>query len=58
NILNKYSGAGGGISVSFERKLLGQRIHYDIQTDTLTISGLPPNLKDQLTKSVKGDNHS
>jgi nucleoid-associated protein len=58
NVMNKYSGAGGGISVSFERKLLGQRIHYDVQTDTLTISGLPPNLKDQLTKSVKGDNHS
>jgi nucleoid-associated protein len=58
NAINKFSGAGGGVSVSFERKLLGQRIHYDVNTDTLTISGLPPNLKDQLTKSAKGDNHS
>ena len=58
NVMNKYSGAGGGVSLSFERKLLGQRIHYDIHTDTLTIMGLPPNLKDQLSKNTKGDNHS
>ncbi len=58
NVMNKYSGAGGGISISFERKLLGQRVHYDVNSDTLTISGLPPNLKDQLTKSIKGDSES
>jgi nucleoid-associated protein len=58
NAMNKFSGAGGGISLSFERKLLGQRVHYDVNTDTLTIMGLPPNLKDQLTKSAKGDDHS
>jgi len=58
NAMNKYSGAGGGVSLSFDRKLLGQRVHYDINSDTLTISGLPPNLKDQLTKSIKGDSHS
>jgi nucleoid-associated protein len=58
NAMNKFSGAGGGVSLSFERKLLGQRIHYDINSDTLTIMGLPPNLKDQLTKTAKGDTHS
>lgn len=57
NIMNKFSGAGGGISLSFERKLLGQRVHYDVNSDTLTIMGLPPNLKDQLTKTAKGDNN-
>jgi len=51
NSMNKYSGAGGGMSVSFDRKLLGQKVHYNPHTDTLTIVGLPPNLKDQLTKS-------
>jgi len=46
--LTKYIGQGGGISLSFEQKLLGERIQYDPQTDTLTIVGLPPNLKEQL----------
>lgn len=58
NAMNKYSGAGGGLSLSFDRKLLGQRVHYDVNSDTLTINGLPPNLKDQLIKSIKGVNHS
>ena len=58
NIMNKYSGSGGGVSISFERKLLGQRVHYDINSDTLTITGLPPNLKDQLTKLAKGNEES
>jgi nucleoid-associated protein len=49
--LAKFSGAGGGISLSFERSLLGDRISYDAASDTLMIRGIPPNLKDQLTKS-------
>jgi nucleoid-associated protein len=48
--LAKFSGQGGGVSVSFERKLLGERVYYDPATDTLTIRGIPPNLKDQLSK--------
>ncbi|WP_018981698.1 nucleoid-associated protein YejK [Salinimonas chungwhensis] len=48
--LAKFTGAGGGVSVSFERKLLGDRVMYDPQTDTLTIKGIPPNLKDQLNR--------
>lgn len=44
----KFSGMGGGVSVSFERKHLGERVIYDAATDTLTIKGVPPNLKDQL----------
>ncbi|TDF41724.1 nucleoid-associated protein YejK [Alteromonadaceae bacterium M269] len=48
--LQKFSGQGGGISLSFERKLLGDRVKYDIANDRLVIEGLPPNLKDQLSK--------
>lgn len=51
NAMNKFSGSGGGVSLSFDRKLLGQRVQYNPGTDTLTIVGLPPNLKDQLIKS-------
>ncbi|WP_108651634.1 nucleoid-associated protein YejK [Dongshaea marina] len=46
--LTKYSGTGGGLSISFERALLGERVRYDAATDTLTIVGLPPNLKAEL----------
>lgn len=46
----KFSGVGGGVSVSFERKHLGERVVYNPVTDTLTIKGIPANLKDQLTR--------
>ncbi|EOD54959.1 nucleoid-associated protein YejK [Aeromonas molluscorum] len=49
--LTKFVGSGGGLTLSFEQKLLGSRVFYDPQTDTLTIRGVPPNLKDQLTRS-------
>lgn len=48
--LTKYVGAGGGLSINFDSMLLGERIFYDPETDTLTIKGTPPNLKDQLTR--------
>ena len=50
--LNKFTGQGGGVSVSFERKLLGERVIYNPDTDTLTIKGIPPNLKDQLKRNL------
>ncbi|MCF6435258.1 MULTISPECIES: nucleoid-associated protein YejK [Pseudoalteromonas] len=46
----KFSGLGGGVSVGFERKHLGERVVYDARNDTLTIKGIPPNLKDQLQR--------
>ncbi|NOH70227.1 nucleoid-associated protein YejK [Vibrio pectenicida] len=49
--LTKYVGAGGGLNMSFDSMLLGERIFYDPQTDTLTIKGTPPNLRDQLTRN-------
>ncbi|MCL4410372.1 MAG: nucleoid-associated protein YejK [Gammaproteobacteria bacterium] len=48
--LMKFQGQGGGLSVAFEQKLLGGRVEYDAQTDTLTIVGTPPNLRDQLRR--------
>jgi len=55
--MKKFSGAGNGVSVSFERKLLGSRVQYDVHNDVLTIKGIPPNLKDQLTKSINSESN-
>lgn len=49
--LTKFVGAGGGLNVSFDSLLLGERVFYDPETDTLTIKGTPPNLRDQLTRN-------
>lgn len=38
------------MSVGFERKHLGERVIYDAASDTLTIKGVPPNLKDQIER--------
>lgn len=51
--LVKFSGQGGGVSVSFDKKLFGDRIFYDVGTDSLMIKGVPPNLKDQLERHIK-----
>ncbi|PNG65016.1 nucleoid-associated protein YejK [Vibrio vulnificus] len=48
--LKKFVGAGGGLNITFESLLLGERVFYDPETDTLTIKGTPPNLRDQLTR--------
>lgn len=49
--LTKYVGSGGGLSISFDQKHLGERVMYDPDTDTLTIKGTPPNLREQLKRS-------
>ncbi|KUI98711.1 nucleoid-associated protein YejK [Vibrio sp. MEBiC08052] len=49
--LTKYVGSGGGLNLSFDSLLLGERVFYDPESDTLTIKGTPPNLRDQLTKN-------
>lgn len=48
--LTKYVGQGGGVSISFDQKHLGERIQYDADSDTLTIQGIPPNLREQLKR--------
>jgi len=50
--LTKYVGQGGGISISFDQKHLGERIQYDPASDTLTIQGIPPNLREQLKRDA------
>lgn len=54
--LTKLSGSGKGITISFDAELLNQRIIWDEGTDTLTIKGLPPNLRDQLERRFKDQN--
>ena len=48
--LTKFSGAGKGVSVSFDAKHLGERVIYDEAENKLTIFDVPPNLKDQLQR--------
>ncbi|TCP94947.1 nucleoid-associated protein [Cricetibacter osteomyelitidis] len=48
--LTKFSGSGKGVTISFDAELLNNRIIWDEMTDTLTIKGIPPNLRDQLQK--------
>ncbi|TCL07268.1 MULTISPECIES: nucleoid-associated protein YejK [Sodalis] len=54
--LTKYAGSGGGITLSFDAPLMGERIFWDPATDTLTIKGTPPNLRDQLQRRLGGGN--
>lgn len=54
--LTKFSGSGKGVTLSFDADLLNNRIEWDPLTDTLTIKGIPANLKDQLQKALKCDN--
>lgn len=48
--LVKFQGQGGGLSMAFDQGMLGQRVSYDVDTDTITIKGTPPNLRDQLRR--------
>lgn len=49
--LTKYSGSGKGVNISFDAELLGERIVWNELNDTLTIKGLPANLRDQLKRN-------
>ncbi|KFZ38551.1 nucleoid-associated protein NdpA [Shewanella mangrovi] len=53
--LKKFSGTGGGVSLSFDGTHLGERVIYDPVSDTILIKGVPANLKDQLDRRLKGD---
>ena len=54
--LTKFAGSGGGLTINFDAMLLGERIFWDPATDTLTIKGTPPNLRDQLQRRTSGGN--
>lgn len=49
--LTKYSGSGKGVTLSFDAELLGARIIWNELDDSLTIKGLPANLRDQLQRN-------
>lgn len=49
--LTKYSGSGKGVTISFDAELLGERLIWDELNDSLTIKGLPANLRDQLERN-------
>ncbi|HHW7579049.1 TPA: nucleoid-associated protein YejK [Mannheimia haemolytica] len=49
--LTKFSGSGKGVTISFNVELLGERLIWDELNDTLTIKGLPANLRDQLERN-------
>ncbi|PHM29313.1 nucleoid-associated protein YejK [Xenorhabdus budapestensis] len=53
--LTKFAGSGGGLTINFDAMLLGERIFWDPATDTLTIKGTPPNLRDQLQRRGSGN---
>ena len=50
NDVSTATGSGGGVTINFDALLLGERIFWDAATDTLTIKGTPPNLRDQLQR--------
>ncbi|MDF0535477.1 nucleoid-associated protein YejK [Shewanella yunxiaonensis] len=53
--LKKFSGTGGGVSLSFDSTHLGERVIYDPVSDTILIKGVPANLKDQLDRRLKSN---
>ncbi|MGM0593976.1 MAG: nucleoid-associated protein [Pseudomonadota bacterium] len=44
----KFAGREKDLSISFNSYQLNKRVHYDLDTDTLSISGLPSALRKQL----------
>ncbi len=50
--LTNFAGSVGGLSINFDALLMGERIFWDPATDTLTIKGTPPNLRDQLQRRL------
>lgn len=46
----RFSGRAEGMSISFEAHLLGSRVEYDPERDTLIIRNPPTQLKDQLQR--------
>ncbi|MCK5894735.1 MAG: nucleoid-associated protein YejK [Endozoicomonadaceae bacterium] len=49
--LIRYSGRAKGLNIAFDADLLGNRILYNQENDTLTIHGIPDNIKSQLEKA-------
>ena len=50
NQFRRFTGRAEGLSISFEAHLLGSRIEYDEERDTLRINSVPTQLRDQLKR--------
>lgn len=50
NQFRRFTGRAEGLSISFEAHLLGSKVEYDEEQDTLIIHHLPTQLKDQLRR--------
>ncbi|MCL6270360.1 nucleoid-associated protein [Sansalvadorimonas sp. 2012CJ34-2] len=50
--LVRYSGRDKGINIAFDSDVLGTRIQYDRERDTITIVGIPDSLKKQLEEEA------
>ncbi|NYS35900.1 nucleoid-associated protein, partial [Streptococcus danieliae] len=50
NQFRRFTGRTEGLSISFESHLLGSKVEFDGDRDTLTIRNLPAQLKDQIAR--------
>lgn len=53
NQFRRFTGRAEGLSISFESHLLGSKVAFDQEGGTLTLSGLPIQLTDQLKRAAK-----
>jgi nucleoid-associated protein len=51
----KFAGREKDLAISFSSYQLDERVQYDVESDTLRISGIPKALKKQLLSHIKGE---
>lgn len=51
NQFRRFTGQAEGLSISFEFHLLGNKVEFDQADNTLTLRGLPAQLKDQFERT-------
>lgn len=50
NQFRRFTGRAEGLSISFEAHLLGSKVEFDEERNTLLVRGLPTQLVDQLKR--------
>jgi nucleoid-associated protein len=56
NQFRRFTGRTEGLSISFDSHLLGSKVAFDQEGGTLTLSGLPTQLTEQLKRAAKDAN--
>jgi nucleoid-associated protein len=51
----KFAGREKDLAISFSSYQLDERVRYDVEGDTLHISGIPAALRKQLLGHIKGE---